>query len=285
MSDLEGTSDSKPELTATQLQRMKKNREKALQLRKARIANLANAEKAVSSKEASTVSRPRDTGAGFFAEDDAEDAVNPEDKPIHNTPAPLFSCDRPICIECNEEFSDSYLQLHFDVHVCDSCRDNDGAHMLISKTDAKKEYLLKDCDFDKREPPLRFILRKNPHNKHGNMKLYLRLQVENRAMEIFGTEDAIEEIKEHKEEATLKRKKRAFDKKVKTLRMEVRSSLYRKKDNSHTHTFGPDVYNEKKDVYIKTCTSCGHEIEFEQITILIRDRKFNILRISTMSLT
>lgn len=56
-------------------------------------------------------------------------------------------------------------------------RDNDGEHCLISKTDAKKEYLLKDCDFDKREPPLKFILRKNPHNKHGNMKLYLRLQV------------------------------------------------------------------------------------------------------------
>lgn len=34
-------------------------------------------------------------------------------------------------------------------------------------------------------------------------------------MEIFGTEDAIEEVKELKEEAQLKRKKKAFDKKVK----------------------------------------------------------------------
>jgi DNA-repair protein complementing XP-A cells len=31
---------------------------------------------------------------------------------------------------------------------------------------------LKDCDLDKREPALRFIVRKNPHNRRwGEMKL------------------------------------------------------------------------------------------------------------------
>jgi DNA-repair protein complementing XP-A cells len=49
---------------------------------------------------------------------------------------------------------------------------------LITKTEAKKEYLLKDCDIDLRSPPLRFILGKNPHNSRwGEMKLYLLLQV------------------------------------------------------------------------------------------------------------
>lgn len=49
---------------------------------------------------------------------------------------------------------------------------------LITKTEAKKEYLLKDCDFDLRSPPLKFILGKNPHNSRwGEMKLYLLLQV------------------------------------------------------------------------------------------------------------
>jgi len=38
--------------------------------------------------------------------------------------------------------------------------------------------LLKDEDFDVREPPLKFILRKNPHNERwGDMKLFLKLQV------------------------------------------------------------------------------------------------------------
>ena len=57
-------------------------------------------------------------------------------------------------------------------------RDNEEKHKLISRTEAKQRYLLKDCDMDKREPPLRFILKKNPHNpRWGDMKLYLKLQV------------------------------------------------------------------------------------------------------------
>lgn len=49
---------------------------------------------------------------------------------------------------------------------------------MIAKTEAKKEYLLKDCDFDIRKPPLRFVSKKNPHNpRYGDMKLYLKLQV------------------------------------------------------------------------------------------------------------
>lgn len=225
---------------------------------------MSDAENAVSKKAVSAVSRPRDTGAGFFADDEDPD-LNFDNRPVVTQPAPLFAGERPACLECNEEFAYSYLQKFFDFHVCDSCRDNDGEHCLISKTDAKKEYLLKDCDFDKREPPLKFILKKNPHTLHGNMKLYLRLQVEKRALEIFGDEEAIEERKEQREENQLKRKKKAFDKKVKALRMEVRSSLYRKNDNTHVHVYGNDVYNEENDIYIKTCSTCGHKIEFEKM--------------------
>lgn len=62
--------------------------------------------------------------------------------------------------------------------VCDGCRDSEEKHSLITRTEAKTEYLLKDCDLDKREPILKFILRKNPHNvRWGDMKLYLHLQV------------------------------------------------------------------------------------------------------------
>lgn len=57
-------------------------------------------------------------------------------------------------------------------------RDNEEKHKLISRTEAKQNYLLKDCDLDLREPPLRFVLKKNPHNpRWGDMKLYLKLQV------------------------------------------------------------------------------------------------------------
>ena len=38
----------------------------------------------------------------------------------------------------------------FDYEVCDKCKDTekDGKHELITKTDAKNEFLLKDIDFD-----------------------------------------------------------------------------------------------------------------------------------------
>ena len=49
------------------------------------------------------------------------------------------------------------------------------------------------------------------------------------------------------------------------LRMEVRSSLYRKNDDSHTHTYGEEIYNEENDTYVKTCTTCNHKIEFEKM--------------------
>lgn len=57
-------------------------------------------------------------------------------------------------------------------------RDEKGDHKLISRTDAKNQYLLKDCDLDLRKPVLRFISKKNPHNpRYGDMKLYLKAQV------------------------------------------------------------------------------------------------------------
>ena len=58
------------------------------------------------------------------------------------------------------------------------CRDSKGKHKLIARTDAKETYLLKDADLDKREPPLPFIERRNPHRPGGSMmKLYLEQQV------------------------------------------------------------------------------------------------------------
>ena len=58
-------------------------------------------------------------------------------------------------------------------------RETNGAtYKLITKTDAKSKYELKDVDLDKREPILPFIVRKNPrHEKWGEMKLYLESQV------------------------------------------------------------------------------------------------------------
>lgn len=128
-----------------------------------------------------------DSGGGFLIEQEVR-----TDKPDNVEQSEVVEEILPIpvnyeqCLECNEPFIESYLMKNFDFSVCDKCRDPDDKHSLITRTEAKNEYLLKDCDFDKREPPLKCIIRKNPHNvRWGEMKLYLHLQIEKRALEVW----------------------------------------------------------------------------------------------------
>lgn len=208
-------------------------------------------------------------------------------------PAPIVST-LPVCMECKKEFKDSYLLQKFDYLACDDCRsvlcnlvylqkncvyhhdiqvllsvcrDNDGKHSLITRTEAKQEYLLKDCDIDKRDPPLKFILRKNPHNiRWGEMKLYLQIQIEERALHVWGSEEALLEEREKRDVKRSETKIKKFNKKVKRLRMEVRSSLYDKTQKaSHTHVYGEDTYNSDDDDYTHTCIECGFEETYEKM--------------------
>lgn len=121
-----------------------------------------------------------DTGGGFLIEE--KDLVEQEEaeKVVLPQKAPFIPTDVPICLECSKEFQDSFLFQGYDLPVCDKCKDMEDKHKLITRTDAKNEYLLKDVDFDKREPILKFMTKPNPHNSRwGDMKLYLRLQVKN----------------------------------------------------------------------------------------------------------
>uniref|UniRef100_A0A8C0V1B2 XPA, DNA damage recognition and repair factor n=1 Tax=Cyanistes caeruleus TaxID=156563 RepID=A0A8C0V1B2_CYACU len=130
--------------------------------------------------------------------------------------APVLEFDYLICGDCGKEFMDSYLMQHFDWATCDNCRDVEDKHKLITRTEAKEEYLLKDCDLDKREPVLKFIVKKNPHNSRwGEMKLYLKLQVIKRSLEVWGSEEALQEAKELRRDNREKMKQKKFDKKAK----------------------------------------------------------------------
>ncbi|NXS21978.1 XPA protein, partial [Mystacornis crossleyi] len=179
--------------------------------------------------------------------------------------APVLEFDYLICGDCGKEFMDSYLMQHFDWATCDNCRDVEDKHRLITRTEAKEEYLLKDCDLDKREPVLRFIVKKNPHNSRwGEMKLYLKLQVIKRSLEVWGSEEALQEAKELRRDSREKMKQKKFDKKVKELRHAVRSSLWKKETSIHEHEYGPEE-NIDEDTYKKTCTVCGHELTYEKM--------------------
>ncbi|XP_064193609.1 DNA repair protein complementing XP-A cells [Anguilla rostrata] len=250
-------------LSAAMRAKIERNRQRALMLRQARLANRPYSvpEGGTCAKVAKTI----DSGAGFFIEEEEEEAQAVK-KVVHK-PAPVMEPDYLICDDCNKPFMDSYLSNSFDLSVCDNCRDNEAKHKLISRTEAKREYLLKDCDLDQREPMLRFVLRKNPHNpRWGDMKLYLKLQVEKRSLEVWGSPEALEEAKESREENREVQKQKRFNKKVKELRRAVRSSVWQKDTSVHQHDYGPEeLLDEEEDTYRKVCSTCGHQLTYEKM--------------------
>ncbi|XP_046433683.1 DNA repair protein complementing XP-A cells homolog isoform X2 [Neodiprion fabricii] len=262
------TDQNNTEIHADLLKRAEKNRQKALLLKKAKLiahpyAKEDNTDTVTGRLVKVRGQRVIDSGGGFLIEED--DELEQQMLKITSVPAPIIS-KLPICNECLGEFKDSYLFQTFDLLVCDKCRDNEDKHSLITRTEAKQEYLLKDCDLDKREPPLKYIAKKNPHNvRWGEMKMYLHLQVEKRALEVWGSEEALLEEREKRDVKRQEGKIKKFNKKVKQLRMNVRSSMYDKTKASHTHEFGEDTYNEEDDNYSHTCETCGYEEIYEKM--------------------
>uniref|UniRef100_A0A8B9GA41 XPA, DNA damage recognition and repair factor n=1 Tax=Amazona collaria TaxID=241587 RepID=A0A8B9GA41_9PSIT len=256
----------RPSLSTAVLAKMERNRQRALALRQARLA--ARPYPAAGGQRARAPAKVVDTGGGFFLEEEEEEL---EEGPgggagkIVHPPAPVLEFDYLICGDCGKEFMDSYLMQHFDWATCDNCRDTEDKHKLITRTEAKEQYLLKDCDLDKREPVLRFIVKKNPHNSRwGDMKLYLKPQVIKRSLEVWGSEESLQEAKELRRGNREKMKQKKFDKKVKELRRAVRSSLWKKKTSIHEHEYGPEE-NIDESTYKKTCTVCGHELTYEKM--------------------
>jgi DNA-repair protein complementing XP-A cells len=170
-----------------------------------------------------------------------------------------------VCVECQEEFADSHLYKSFGFSCCDKCKTEENSQ-LITKTTARDEFLLKDCDFDRREPPLKFISRKNPHKSTwAEMKLYLRSQVEARALEVHGTLEKIEEEKLLREDKKEIAKIKKYNKGMHELRKAVRSTLYDKTHKRHEHEFGESTYNEETDEYSHACLTCDFTETYEEM--------------------
>ncbi|CAG9857217.1 unnamed protein product [Phyllotreta striolata] len=245
-------------------ERIERNRQKAIILQRSKLTSHPYH----NNKDATTTTLKiggttyKDTGGGFLLEETEE----PDELEQILAEQELIIENRPVCELCTKPFGVSWLYEKFEYKCCDSCR-NPEIHKLIAKTEAKDAYLLKDCDMDKREPPLKFVTQKNPHNAHwGDMKLYLLPQVEQRALEVWGTEENIEKERELREEKRVMAKSRKYEKQLKELRKGMRSSLYdRTKKASHTHEFGEETYNEDDDTYYRKCTTCPYEETFEKM--------------------
>ncbi|KAM3720626.1 putative DNA repair protein [Dirofilaria immitis] len=213
--------------------------------------------------------------AGGFMDDDDEYAsireriAEARQKRIDEAAANSSSLVPPDnCIDCKKSLCNSYLWEKFNYPVCDTCRNDKGAHKLISRTEAKNQYLLKDCDFDLRKPILRFISKKNPHNpRYGDMKLYLKAQLEQRCLEVYGSKEEFEKAKEARNMQKETRLEKRFEKKIKEMRQQVHGSKIFKTGygKAHDHVFGDEAYDSKKDEYWKICKICGYKLTYEKM--------------------
>lgn len=271
-------------LTAEQLERIERNRQRALQLR-------ASSTKAYESQNKITTPIPTrkqqiDSHAGFFLEEDPKSLDN---RPVTYETIPIIHQPKSDqldilgmpCNECEMIFLTSYLHTNFNEPICDQCREkysiNDEKddcddeqtirYSLITRTSAKDKYLLTDYDLDKREPILKCIEKKNPHNQRwGIMRLYLRCQIQRLSNEIH--EGKTEEKVVQREEKKAENKRKKYEKQVEQLRLDVRSSLQTKRIKTvHEHTYDEKniKYDKKTDMYTKTCLDCGYQYEYEEL--------------------
>ncbi|KJE93366.1 hypothetical protein CAOG_04165 [Capsaspora owczarzaki ATCC 30864] len=184
----------------------------------------------------------------------------PEGAPEFGTP----------CVECNDVFFESFLSKNFKLNVCNTCRgaDQDEKYALITKSDARKLYLLADEDFlGHNNMFLPFITKKNPrHASWHEMQLYCIAQVEAVAFKKFGGEEGLEREMERRQQVREDQQQRKYDKQMRELRKATNAGTWVKQQKIHRHEFPPEseVYDQANDNWTKTC-ACGHSVTFEKM--------------------
>ena len=119
------------------------------------------------------------------------------------------------CEACQSRVIDQEYYDKFGVCVCFSCKELNVLYGVITKTQARNEYLLTDEELAD-STLLPSISRKNPHNSRwADMKLYLRRQIRDFAVKKHGSEDAIKEALANRNKTQTDRKSKQFLKKLK----------------------------------------------------------------------
>ena len=113
------------------------------------------------------------------------------------------------------------------------------------------------------DPVLKHISKPNPHKSTwSDMKLFLRMQVQDFALQRWGTLEAIERERQKRENQLIQRKEKRFKRKLLELRKKTRTDLWKNKREdgpSHVHTFTVTASGSSR------CSGCGLEIEEEEL--------------------
>ncbi|KAI3384094.1 hypothetical protein SNEBB_006447 [Seison nebaliae] len=230
-------------------------------------------------------------GDGFFIEEEDEDHDENEftmskdsdfDEIDENAPGVRFYCGNDYRAKKLEDqiltFTDIMAKTEVEesiVNFNDSFKSRQSKYSLITKTNAKEIYLLSDSDIERREPILKFALKPNPHNQNWqSMKLYLRSEIEERALRIWKTFDNITSEKEKRKIRRRHLEKKKQIKKIKRLKVDTLTYLRSKSDNSKkckhenmkviettVEELKDTSYFDRTDVEnitIKKCENCEH---------------------------
>lgn len=121
-----------------------------------------------------------------------------------------------VCEACSSSAGiDLESYENFGVSICYSCKESNILYGIITKTQARNDYLLTDEELAD-STLLPSISRKNPHNpRWADMKLYLRRQVRDFAVNKHGSEESIKEALVNRNENRTDRKSKQFLKKLK----------------------------------------------------------------------
>jgi hypothetical protein len=205
------------------------------------------------------------------------------------------------CRECGEANYQPQFSETFGVLVCKTCCAADEKYKLITKTTAKEELLVTDEDLK----PLGFISRKNPRKEAwGEMKLFLRLQVEEVAFHRYGDLVGVEAQKFKRQMdkyERLKRKKptgsvlrggeegdekspssaclsdgsRGLASSAKALPDRPQKKKKKEKEQipplrpmpaaRHIHVWGEEWYDEAKETWRHKCVECSCTASFERL--------------------
>ena len=170
---------------------------------------------------------------------------------------------------------------HFGLSVCRECKWKQ-KYKCLSKTNSKKEYLLSEGDLSSLRCWVKDIKRPNNGDIDNNyndgrwipkyLKLYLKYQLEELAIEKWGSMHGIEAERNRRE---INRMQRSISQSRKKRRIEfecleditIDKAVIEEHEAKHVHTFGEAVcVNEETDEWQKTCTDvdCGYVEKWEE---------------------
>ncbi|PVU91949.1 hypothetical protein BB559_003912 [Furculomyces boomerangus] len=178
----------------------------------------------------------------------------------------------PKCKECGSVDIDVTFFDIFDLKICRGCKEKfPDKYSLLTKSEAKQDYLLTDGELNDREV-FKVWIRPNPHKStFSNMLLYIRESVEAFAINKWGSLEDLDKEFERREVSKKQRKEEKMLNSLKDLRKRTRTEEWRQKRNktfnipiNHKHEFSDTENDDNSGSCEKKCKICGITVEVEE---------------------